>query len=93
MEKVKVSEKYSLGWMDAVRGAGLSTLSAVLTIVLTTLESGALIFDWKVIATTALGTFIAYLVKNGVFEPTKVIASVSGIEKAKKVEETIKETL
>lgn len=75
--KVRVSEQGSLGWKDVLRGAGLSALTAALSVIITSLEAGNLNFNWTAIGVTALSTIIAYLIKNGVLEPTKVITTTN----------------
>lgn len=54
---------FRLGWRDLVKGAVVSVLSAVLTIVLDLLNKGGAI-DWKTIGTVAITAFISYLLKN-----------------------------
>lgn len=49
---------------DFAKGLLVAVISAVLTVVYTSLQAGSLNFDWKVIATTALTAALAYLTKN-----------------------------
>ena len=55
---------FSLNLRDFLKGAVLAILAPVLAIIITSIEAGQLIFDWKLIGTTALAAFIAYLSKN-----------------------------
>lgn len=54
---------FKLGWQDLVKGAVVSVLASVLTIVLDILNTGASL-DWKVVGTVALTSFVSYLLKN-----------------------------
>lgn len=85
----RVSKWGTLGWSDSLRGAGLSAITAVLTLILDSFQKGSLEFNWTAIGTTAGVTFIGYLVKNGIFEPSKVITTVP-TESVDKVETAIK---
>lgn len=49
---------------DLVKGLAVAVLTSVLTIVYNTLQTGSLAFDWQAIATAALTSAIAYLMKN-----------------------------
>lgn len=54
----------TLNWADFGKGLLIAVLSAVLTVIYTTVQAGSLAFDWKTIATTALAAGLAYLGKN-----------------------------
>lgn len=58
------SKFLSLNSQDFVRGLVVSTLSAVLTIVYQTIQTGSLTFDWKAIGTIAVSSALGYIVKN-----------------------------
>ena len=49
---------------DLIKGLAVAVLTSVLTIVYNTLQTGSLSFDWSAIATAALTSAIAYLMKN-----------------------------
>ena len=49
---------------DLGKGLILAVLTSVMTIIYTTVQSGSLTFDWKLIGTTALTSAIGYLIKN-----------------------------
>ena len=49
---------------DFAKGLLLAILSSVLTIVYTTIQTGSLLIDWKLVGTTALTSAIGYLIKN-----------------------------
>ena len=53
---------FSVGKSDFVKGLAVAVLTAVLTAVNQSLQSGA--FDWNQIGTIALTAFVAYLSKN-----------------------------
>jgi hypothetical protein len=61
---MKNSSFLQLNMKDFIKGLLVAVISAVLTIVYTSVQAGNLNFDWKAIGTTALTTAIAYLVKN-----------------------------
>lgn len=77
--KTRVSKQFSLSWIDYLKGAVVSALTSSLVVVQASLNAGEFVFNWKLIAMTALGGFIGYLLKN-FFEPTKIITE----EKIKK---------
>lgn len=93
MANVTLSKKYSLQLSDFWRGALLSVGAAVLTVIQQSLEAGTLKFNWSLIATTAISAFIAYLVKNGLFEPAKVITTLPTNTKAVNANEKIKDAV
>jgi len=49
---------------DLGKGLILAVLTSVLTIVYTTVQAGSLVFDWKLVGTTALTSALGYLLKN-----------------------------
>lgn len=54
----------NLNAVDFAKGLALAVLTSVLTIVYDVVQTGSLVFDWKQIATAAITTAIAYLLKN-----------------------------
>lgn len=66
---MKTSNLYSLDFKDLLKGLIVAIGSAVVTTIQTSLQSGSLNFNWRLIGTVALGTValgagIAYLGKN-----------------------------
>ena len=61
---MKTSDLFSLDLKDIGKGLIVAVGSAVVTTVQTSLQSGSLNFNWKLIATVALGAGLAYLGKN-----------------------------
>ena len=59
-----MSEFLKLNLADFGKGLLVAVLSAVFTVVYTTLQAGSLTFDWKAIAVTALTAALAYISKN-----------------------------
>ena len=49
---------------DLSKGLILAVLTSVMTIVYTTVQAGSLVFDWKLVGTTALTSALGYLLKN-----------------------------
>lgn len=78
MDKISVilSKKFSLIGRDYIRGLGMACLTAALVVIQSFIENGNLSFDWKQIGMAAVGGGVGYLIKNGFFEPTKVITVV-----------------
>jgi 1-aminocyclopropane-1-carboxylate deaminase/D-cysteine desulfhydrase-like pyridoxal-dependent ACC family enzyme len=93
MANVRLSKKFSLQVPDFVRGALLAAGVSALTVIQQSLEAGNLKFNWTVIATGAISTFLAYLVKNYAFEPAKVVTTVETNTKAVNATEKIKEVV
>lgn len=54
----------TLNTKDFIKGLLVAVLSAVVTIVYNTIQTGSLEFDWKAIGVTALTSAIAYIMKN-----------------------------
>ena len=53
-----------LNVQDFFRGLIIAVLTALVTFLYTTMESGELVFNWKQIATTSLTAALAYIIKN-----------------------------
>ena len=76
MEPVKqvLSEQGKLNWRDVGKGATLSALTAVLTVILEVVQqSGLAGINWTTVGTVALTAFVGYLLKNWLIEPTATI--------------------
>lgn len=58
------SSFFTLNTRDFVKGLFIAVITAVITVVYTTIQTGTLSFDWKVISTTALSAALAYIMKN-----------------------------
>jgi len=54
----------SLNTKDFIKGLLVAVLSAVVTILYNTIQTGSLEFDWKAIGITALTSALAYIMKN-----------------------------
>jgi len=54
----------NLNLADFGKGLLLAVLTSVLTIVYTTVQSGSLLIDWKLVGTTALTAGLSYVIKN-----------------------------
>jgi hypothetical protein len=59
-----MSKLFSLNSSDFLKGLLLAVLTSVITIVYSSLQSGSLTFDYKLIGTTALSSALAYIMKN-----------------------------
>jgi hypothetical protein len=69
---MKTSNLYSLDLKDLAKGLIVAIGSALITTIQTSLQAGALNFNWKLIGTVALGAGLAYLSKN-FFTPASII--------------------
>lgn len=58
------SKQWTLSAVDFLKGLLMAVISAVLTFVATSINSGSVHFDWKAIGVVALITAISYLAKN-----------------------------
>lgn len=63
-EVTTTSKQFTLNARDFLKGLLLAVISAVLTFITTSINSGSLHFDWKAIGTVAAITAISYLAKN-----------------------------
>lgn len=61
---VTTSSQYSLNLADVWKGLIVAVILPVLTIIQNSIQAGTFTIDWKNIGLTALGGFIAYLIKN-----------------------------
>jgi hypothetical protein len=58
------SSIFTLDNKDFIKGLLVAVLSAVITILYNTIETGSLNFDWKAIGTMALTSALGYILKN-----------------------------
>lgn len=61
MEKSKL---FSLNWRDLGRGLIMAILTPAMITIQQSIDSGTLVFKWKVIAMASIGGALAYLIKN-----------------------------
>lgn len=66
------SSQFTLNIRDVLRGLLIAVLSPVFTVLLTSLNAGALTFDWKAIGVVALSAALSYIAKN-FFTPSQVV--------------------
>ena len=59
-----MSNFLNLNWKDFFKGLIVAVLTAVITIIYSTIQAGSLAFDLKAIGMAALSACLAYLVKN-----------------------------
>lgn len=88
--KIILSPQFTIQARDFLKGAILSVISAVAPLIQATLRAGELTFNWKAIGITALGTFVAYIVKKFALDPPTVVTTYSTNDKAAEVAEDIK---
>jgi hypothetical protein len=73
---MKQSGFLSLGARDILRGLAMAVLTPVVAIITDSIERGELNFNWRLIAISAIGGGMAYLVKN--FFTPKDTQSIGG---------------
>ena len=61
---MKKAGLFSIGTKDAIKGFILAVITAVVTVLYTSIQSGGLTFDWKIIGATALTAALGYIIKN-----------------------------
>jgi len=88
MGKIITSRQFSLKFRDFLKGALMAVLVPCLLIVQQSLDKGEFTFNWKAIGMTAVGSFVAYLLKNFVDKP-KVIMIASSNENAEDLKEDL----
>ena len=54
----------TLNWADFGKGLLIAILTAVFTVIYTTVQAGSLTFDWTAILTTGITAALAYISKN-----------------------------
>jgi len=54
----------TLNKRDYLKGLIVAVISAVITVIYSTIQTGTLTLDWKAIATAALSAALAYITKN-----------------------------
>lgn len=86
-QTVTTSNQFSLNLSDALKGLAVAVLTPVFAIMLTSLQAGSFIFDWKMIGTVAASAFLGYIVKNFLTPPKIVIeADKETVDKVKEGE-------
>lgn len=88
MEKVITSKRFSLKTRDFIKGAFMAVVIPCLLVIQQSLDKGEWSFNWKLIAMTAIGSFVGYILKNFTDEPKVVITT-----KDNKAAETLKRKL
>jgi hypothetical protein len=78
------SKQFTLNARDFLRGVWMAVILPVLATIQTSISNGELTFNWKLIGLTALGSFIAYLIKN-FLSPTEIVITPATKEQAEAV--------
>jgi hypothetical protein len=58
------SQFLTLNSKDFVKGLVVAVITAVITVVYNTIQTGVLAFDWKAISIAGLSAALAYITKN-----------------------------
>jgi len=58
------SSIFTLNKADFIKGLIIAVLTAVITLLYNTVQTGSLTFDWKAISTAAASAALAYIMKN-----------------------------
>jgi len=86
--KTILSEKFSLQTRDFIKGLVMAVLTAVLAFFYEWSENGFYEISWPTVGKVALGAAMAYIFKNWLVEPAKVI-TIAGSNRDAKVAQTI----
>lgn len=93
MAKVITSKKFTLQWRDAIKGLIVAALTAPITTIYDSLSAGELDINWGKIGASALAGGLAYVLKNWLIEPPKVITVTDTNTKAENAAERVKEVV
>jgi len=58
------SSLFTLNSKDWIKGLVIAILTAIITVVYNTIQTGALVLDWKAISIAAISAALAYITKN-----------------------------
>lgn len=58
------SSLFTLNSKDWIKGLVVAVLTAVITVVYSTIQTGTLVLDWKAISIAAISAALAYITKN-----------------------------
>lgn len=75
MEKVITSKRFSLKTRDFIKGALMAVVIPCLLVIQQSIDNGEWSFNWKLIAMTAIGSFVGYIIKNFTDSPKVVITA------------------
>lgn len=87
------SQQFRVNSHDVLRGLLVAVITPVLTIIMTSLNAGELIFNWKAIGLVAVGAAVAYIIKNFLTPAAIIISAPPAIvEDVKNGDATVKVT-
>lgn len=75
MEKVITSKQFTLRARDFIKGALMAIVIPCLLVIQQSIDKGEWSFNWKLIAMTAVGSFVGYILKNFTDKPKVVITT------------------
>jgi bacteriorhodopsin len=58
------SSIFTLNKADFIKGLIIAVITAIITLLYNTVQTGSLTFDWKAISTAAASAALAYIMKN-----------------------------
>ncbi len=91
MANVRLSKRFTLQWVDTLRGALLAALSSALTLLYELIGKDPI--NWINVRNVAAVAFIGYLIKNFAVEPAKVTVTADTNTKAVNATDRIKEVV
>ena len=91
MANVRLSKRFTLQWVDTLRGALLAAISSVLTLLYELIGKEPI--NWVNVRNVAAVAFIGYLIKNFAVEPPKTVVTTETNTKAVNATERIKEVV
>ena len=86
MATVTTSKQFTLNVSDWWKGLIMAVGGAVFQIIVDTINSGSLTFDWAAIGKTALGAIVVYLGKN-FFTPASIVVKDAAPETVQAVKD------
>lgn len=81
MAQIKTSKKGSLNKRDFLKAAIIAALTPVLVLIQNSIDAGVFTFHWKTLLMTAIGGFVAYLLKNWL-TPSQIILTGDDVNQA-----------
>jgi hypothetical protein len=84
MANTSTSTQFNVNWYDLLHGFFVAVLTPVFTIIITSINAGKLVFDWKAIGMVALAGALGYISKN-FLTPSKIIVTDASKQDVKDV--------
>ena len=90
MNTASTSNQFSVTSRDLLRGFLIAIITPVFSIVISSLDAGSWVFNWRFIAAVALSSAMSYLLKNFLTPARIVITDPETVVAVKQGEATVK---